>query len=63
MAWIEGRVVMYNYCFYINQLLLQSMPKENETQNQPYHTTRSSTMRRLKNKHRQERRFQPSRET
>ena len=40
-----------------------SMSTENGTQNYPCHTTRSSTMRRLKKKHRHERRFQPSRET
>ena len=40
-----------------------SMPTETGTQNPPCHTTRSSTMRRLKKKHRHERRFQPSRET
>ena len=40
-----------------------SMPTENGTQNHPCHTTRSSTMRRLKKKHRHERRFQPSSET
>ena len=40
-----------------------SMPTENGTQNHPCHTTRSSTMRKLKKKHRHERCFQPSRET
>ena len=40
-----------------------SMPTENGTQNHPCHTTRSSTMRRLKKKHRHERRFQPSTKT
>ena len=38
------------------------MSTENRTQNHPCHTTRSSRMRRLKKKHRYERRFQPSRE-
>jgi hypothetical protein len=39
------------------------MPTENGMQNHPCHTTRSSTMRRLKKKHQHERCFQPSRET
>ena len=40
-----------------------SMSTENGTQNHPCYTTRSSMMQRLKKKRRQERRFQPSRET
>ena len=41
-----------------------SMPRENgPPQNHPCDTMRSSTMRRLKKKHRNERCFQPSRET